>query len=248
MTERNRLIAEPYTRFLVARDLVNLAAAVVLTSVATARRLRIPEDKWVFLHGQADLRERNLLERNDLGEAPAAPMAVRHALEVAEIGIDDVDFFDFYSCFPIAVSNITDALGLLPQDSRGLTLTGGLPYFGGPGNNYSMHAIAEAVERVRASAGQPCVGVRQRWSAVEDIGRHLQHDAEGAGPRRQRRIAARDRGTRSPPRTSPTPTDGPPSKPIPSNTREKARRASWSAGSRRTVAGFWHSWHRMTTS
>lgn len=153
VTERNRVIAEPYTRFLVARDLVNLAAAVVLTSVATARRLGIAEENWVYLHGQAELHERNLFERNNLGEAPSAAMAVRHALEVAEIGIDDVDFFDFYSCFPIAVSNITDALGLSPHDPRGLTLTGGLPYFGGPGNNYSMHAIAEAVERVRAKPG-----------------------------------------------------------------------------------------------
>ncbi|MGV0862992.1 acetyl-CoA acetyltransferase [Mycolicibacterium sp. XJ652] len=153
VTERNRVIAEPYTRFLVARDMVNLAAAVVLTAVATARRLGIPEDNWVYLHGQAELRERNLLERNALGDAPSAAMAVRHALEVAEIVIDDVDFFDFYSCFPIAVSNITDALGLSPDDPRGLTLTGGLPYFGGPGNNYSMHAIAEAVARVRARPG-----------------------------------------------------------------------------------------------
>lgn len=153
VTERNRVIAEPYTRFLVARDLVNLAAAAVLTSVGTARRLGIAEDHWVYLHGQAELRERDLFERNVLGAAPAAPMAVRHALDVAGIGIDDVDFFDFYSCFPIAVSNITDALGLSAHDPRGLTLTGGLPYFGGPGNNYSMHAIAEAVERVRARPG-----------------------------------------------------------------------------------------------
>jgi acetyl-CoA C-acetyltransferase len=138
---------------LVARELVNLSAAVVLTSVAAARRLGIDEDTWVFLHGQADLRERNLLERAHLGDAPAAPMAVQHALETAEVGLDDIDFFDFYSCFPIAVSNITDALGLSPDDPRGLTLTGGLPYFGGPGNNYSMHAIAEAVTRVRAKPG-----------------------------------------------------------------------------------------------
>ena len=34
-----------------------------------------------------------------------------------------------------------------------MTLTGGLPYFGGAGNNYSMHAIAEAVARVRARPG-----------------------------------------------------------------------------------------------
>ena len=88
-----------------------------------------------------------------LGEAPSAVAAVRHALQVAHLGVDDIDFFDFYSCFPIAVFNIIDAIGLSASDPRGLTLTGGLPFFGGPGNNYSMHAIAEAVARVRSRAG-----------------------------------------------------------------------------------------------
>ncbi|MGH3556225.1 MAG: acetyl-CoA acetyltransferase [Mycobacterium sp.] len=153
VTERNRMIADPYPRFLVARDQVNQGAAVLLMSVHAAQRLGIDESKWVFLHGQADLRERNLLERSNFGDGPAAVTAVRHALEVAGLGLDDIDFFDFYSCFPIAVSNITESLGLLPDDPRGLTLTGGLPFFGGAGNNYSMHAIAEAVARVRAKPG-----------------------------------------------------------------------------------------------
>jgi acetyl-CoA C-acetyltransferase len=153
VTDRNRLIADPYPRFLVARDQVNQAAAVLITSISTARRLGIPEANWVFLHGQADLRERDLFDRDDLGEAPSAPAAVRHALDVAGVGLDEINYFDFYSCFPIAVANITETLGLSPDDPRGLTLTGGLPYFGGAGNNYSMHAIAEAVQRVRADPG-----------------------------------------------------------------------------------------------
>jgi acetyl-CoA C-acetyltransferase len=153
VTDRNRRIADPYPRFLVARDQVNQGAAVVMMSVETARRLGVDESKWVFLHGQADLRERDLFERSNLGEAPAAVTAVKHALELAGMSLDDVDFFDFYSCFPIAVSNITETLGLSPDDPRGLTLTGGLPFFGGAGNNYSMHAIVEAVGRVRANPG-----------------------------------------------------------------------------------------------
>ncbi|QLL09792.1 acetyl-CoA acetyltransferase [Mycobacterium vicinigordonae] len=153
VTERNRMISDPYPRFLVARDQVNQGAVVLLTSVQSARRLGVDESKFVFLHGQADLRDRSVLERQNLGEGPAAVTAVRHALEVAGLGLDDIDFFDFYSCFPIAVSNITESLGLSPNDPRGLTLTGGLPYFGGAGNNYSMHAIAEAVQRVRAEPG-----------------------------------------------------------------------------------------------
>ena len=38
----------------------------------------------------------------------------------------------------------------LPTDgSVPLTQTGGLPFFGGPGNNYSMHGIAEMVNTLR---------------------------------------------------------------------------------------------------
>jgi acetyl-CoA C-acetyltransferase len=152
-TERNRLIAEPYTRFLVARDQVNQGAAVLLMSVAAARRLGVPQDRWVFLHGHADLRERSLMERADLSAGPASVLAVRHALDVAGLSLDEIATFDLYSCFPIAVSNICDGLGLAPDDPRGLTLTGGLPFFGGAGNNYSMHAIAETVARMRAEPG-----------------------------------------------------------------------------------------------
>ena len=152
-TGRNRPIADPYTRFLVARDQVNQGAATLLMSVGAARRLGVPEHNWVFLHGHADLQERTLMARNDLATSPAAALAVRHALDVAGIDLADVSAFDLYSCFPIAVFNICDTIGLSPDDPRGLTLTGGLPFFGGAGNNYSMHAIAEAVGRARAEPG-----------------------------------------------------------------------------------------------
>ena len=46
----------------------------------------------------------------------------------------------------IAESNVT-------QHEAALTLTGGLPYFGGAGNNYSMHALAEAVSQLRDGRG-----------------------------------------------------------------------------------------------
>ncbi|GAA4577310.1 acetyl-CoA acetyltransferase [Planotetraspora kaengkrachanensis] len=152
-TERNRMIAEPYTRYVVAREKVNQGAAVLLMSVAAARRLGVPEDRWVFLPGHADLRDQDLLDRADLSAGPASVMAVRHALEVAGVGVADLLTIDLYSCFPIAVSNICDGLGLTADDPRGLTVTGGLPFFGGAGNDYSMHAIAETVQRMRAAPG-----------------------------------------------------------------------------------------------
>ncbi|MBV8928509.1 MAG: acetyl-CoA acetyltransferase [Mycobacteriaceae bacterium] len=154
VTDRNRMISDPYPRLVVARDQVNQGAAVLMMSVDAARRLGVPEEKWVFLHGHADLQEQGLVQRRELGRAPSAVMAVREALAVAGIGVDDVATFDLYSCFPVPVFNICDGLGIAPDDPRGLTLTGGLPFFGGAGNNYSMHAIAETVDAMRSAPGQ----------------------------------------------------------------------------------------------
>jgi acetyl-CoA C-acetyltransferase len=153
ITASNRMIADPYPRLMVARDQVNQGAAVVVMAACVATELGVPEDHWVFLHGHADLRERNLLDRPDLSRAPSAVAATEEALRVADIDIDAIATFDLYSCFPIAVSNVCDGMGLSADDPRGLTLTGGLPYFGGAGNNYSMHAIAETVRAMRDLPG-----------------------------------------------------------------------------------------------
>ena len=59
--------------------------------------------------------------------------------------------FDLYSCFPCAVFSSAAELGIdWKHDPRPLTLTGGLPFFGGPGNNYSLHGIAEMVAKLRS--------------------------------------------------------------------------------------------------
>ncbi|MFC0590442.1 acetyl-CoA acetyltransferase [Novosphingobium aquiterrae] len=153
LTERNRLVAEPYGRLVVARDQVNQGAAIVLASVAEARRLGVPEDRWVYIHGVADCAEPSMLSRADLEKSPAAVAAISTALEVAACDWEKLSHIDFYSCFAIPVFNLLDAFGLDREDPRGWTLTGGLPFFGGAGNNYSSHAIAEAVMRCRAAPG-----------------------------------------------------------------------------------------------
>jgi acetyl-CoA C-acetyltransferase len=138
---------------MVARDQANQGAAVLMTSVRKARELGVPEDRWVYLWGGADVKERTPVQRQDLSKSPASTAAVRRAMEIAGVSLAEIDVFDLYSCFPIAVFNICDDLGLAPDDPRGLTVTGGLPFFGGAGNNYSMHAIAEMIRRLRARPG-----------------------------------------------------------------------------------------------
>lgn len=154
VTDDNRMICDPYPRLLVARDTVNQGAAVVMTSVEAAQRLGIPEDKWVYVHGHADMVEQPLLDRVDLAAAPASVAAAHEGLRVAGLSVDDIATFDLYSCFPFPVFVVAEALGLSGDDPRGLTVTGALPYFGGPGNSYSLHAIAETVSQMRDAPGR----------------------------------------------------------------------------------------------
>ena len=75
---------------------------------------------------------------------------MRGALAHSALRLEDIDCFDIYSCFPSAVEIACNEIGLSPLDPRGVTITGGLPFFGGPGNNYSLHAIAEMTSRLRS--------------------------------------------------------------------------------------------------
>ena len=54
---------------------------------------------------------------------------------------------DVYSCFPVAVQVGAREIGL--DQSRPLTVTGGLTFAGGPLNNYVMHSIARMAELLR---------------------------------------------------------------------------------------------------
>ena len=58
---------------------------------------------------------------------------------------------DIYSCFPVAVSVVARELGIGAELSDGaqLTVTGGLPFHGGPGSNYSMHGVVAMVAKLR---------------------------------------------------------------------------------------------------
>ncbi|MBW2316043.1 MAG: hypothetical protein JRH10_17885, partial [Deltaproteobacteria bacterium] len=81
--------------------------------------------------------------------------------------IDEVAHLDLYSCFGSSVGFATDALGLKATDSRPLTVTGGLPFHGGPGNNYMTHAVASMVENLRENPSDS--------GMVSRAGMHMTH-------------------------------------------------------------------------
>lgn len=155
---KNRLVSDPYTIKLVARDQVNQGAAALVMSLAAAEAAGIARAKMVFLRAATLAAEKEPLARPQFDAYPAADAAIAEALRLAGLGIDAIGAFDFYSCFPIAVFNPIGTLGIAPDDPRGLTVTGGLPFFGGAGNNYAMHAIASMAERLRRAGGHGLVG------------------------------------------------------------------------------------------
>lgn len=168
VSAENRMVCFPYTKLMNAIMDVDQAAAVILTGAATARELGIPEERWVYLWGCGDAVDKWLVsERVNYHSSPALGLAARRALAMAGLTADDIDMFDLYSCFPSAVQLAMGELGLAPDDPRPLTVTGGLAYAGGPGNNYSMHAIATMVERLRAEPEKTGMVTALGWYATK---------------------------------------------------------------------------------
>ncbi|MCU0582703.1 MAG: acetyl-CoA acetyltransferase [Syntrophales bacterium] len=150
VTDRNRMVNFPYTKYMNPIMNVNQAAAVIMTGSDTARNLGIPQGKWVYLHGGADGTDRWFLsERDDFTSSPVVREVASACLSMAGRQIGEMDLFDLYSCFPSATLLQAREIGLDLERLPPLTITGGLPYFGGPGNSYTLHAVVEAVERLR---------------------------------------------------------------------------------------------------
>jgi acetyl-CoA C-acetyltransferase len=154
-TPDNRIVCEPYTKRMTAFPGTDQAAALIVCSLAEATRAGVA-DRAVFVWSGAEATDvRAVSSRPDPGRSPAiaaagdALVAAASSAAGRPVGIDDVACMDLYSCFPSAVQLAADALGIAHDDPRGLTVTGGLPYFGGPGNDYSTHAIATITDRLR---------------------------------------------------------------------------------------------------
>jgi len=151
----NRMICFPYTKFLNAVIDTNQAAGVLMMSAQAAKDLGIEKKKQVYWCGGTSTEEDPwfVSERPDLSESVSLQRCAEETFARTGTSIEDMDFIDFYSCFPVAVELAAEAFGVDESDPRGLTVTGGLPYAGGPGSNYTLHSLATMVERLKTSPG-----------------------------------------------------------------------------------------------
>jgi acetyl-CoA C-acetyltransferase len=154
LADRDRMVAYPFTRNTMAFMDVDMAAAVLVTSHALADQLGIPARQRIYPHGWGYAKEPPYIaQRDELFHSPAMQAASEQALAMAGVAAADIEFLDLYSCFASNVNFSRDVLGIADDDPRALTVTGGLPYFGGPGNNYTTHSMASMVERLRDHPG-----------------------------------------------------------------------------------------------
>lgn len=153
----NRMVTYPYTKLMNANIFTDQAAAMLLCSPEAARAAGVPDDRLVYLQAGADGADRQYFTgRWSLAESPGLRQTAGDALAAAGVGVDDIARFDIYSCFPSAVQMGMKELRLAGPDGgddRPLTVTGGLSFFGGPGNNYVSHSVAAMVDACRADPG-----------------------------------------------------------------------------------------------
>ena len=148
----NRPVSFPYPKLMNSNNSVDQAAALILCSTETAKRLGVPESNWVYPHSGSDGHDHLYVSnRDNLYSSPAIRIAGQRALELADTETDALDYVDVYSCFPIAVQVAAAEIGLDTQ--RPLTVTGGLTFGGGPLNNYVMHSIARMHKLLRGDPG-----------------------------------------------------------------------------------------------
>jgi len=153
-SERNRPMAFPYNKWHCAQMNVDQAGAILICSLAAARRLGIDASRVVFpqvaLESSLSV---PVSQRAHIHRWPS--MEVLGAAAEAHLGyaLTDIEPVEIYSCFPAAVRVQQRALGL-PTDGVP-TITGGEAFAGGPWNNFVLQTTAAMVEQVRTTPGRP---------------------------------------------------------------------------------------------
>lgn len=145
---KNSMLAFPYTKKHNTSWNVDQSSALIFCSVEKAEALNIPRSQWIFPRAIVESNHMNCVSQNaDLSRSIGADIAAQRTLEVASMNAADLDYIDLYSCFPIAVQSYATALQV--ASTQEYTFTGGMPFAGGPLNNYVLQTTCRLVELLR---------------------------------------------------------------------------------------------------
>lgn len=153
-SDKNRPIAWPYCKLMIANNTVNMGAAVILTSYGAARAAGLQDHQLSFVwDGCSAAETRSIVARDTYTHSTAQDTVLRKTLERNSLGANDIDLIELYSCFPCVPKMARRTLGY-PIDRGPFTVAGGLTFFGAPLNAYMVHATTEMVRRLRNGSGR----------------------------------------------------------------------------------------------
>lgn len=148
VNERNRPIAFPYSKLMVANSSVNQGAGFIVASLAEARRRSIAEERLIYVGmGAAAKEPPNILARDRYDHSVSMETSINRTLALNAMTAEDFDCVELYSCFPCVPKMARRILGW-PCD-RPASVFGGLTFGGGPIANYMSHAIVSMVHKLR---------------------------------------------------------------------------------------------------
>ena len=147
-TKKNPRIAYPYNKLHNSSWNVNQSSALILTSEEIADKLNIPVSKRVYPLISSETNHMiGLVQRPDMTNPLGLKLAADFIIETAQKNKIQPSIYELYSCFPVAVQMFSMALNL--PDNINKTVTGGMPFAGGPLNNYMLHASAQMLLKIR---------------------------------------------------------------------------------------------------
>ena len=149
ISKKNKMLAYPYNKLHCTSWNVNQSAALIICSEELANKLKIDNKKRVYPISSSENNHMIAIQqRPKLYESLGMSYAARSINNmIQKLGIE-LDAYDLYSCFPAAVKMFSKSLGLDSETSK--TITGSMPYAGGPLNSFVIHSTVKMIQKIRA--------------------------------------------------------------------------------------------------
>ena len=151
-SKKNLRQAFPYNKYHCTSWNVNQACAIIICSEDVADKLDIPLDKRVYpLASSENNHMISILQRPNLIKPTGMHLAAKFILDICSKNNLIPNLYDLYSCFPVAVQMFAKSLKL--NNIKDKTITGAMPFAGGPLNSYVLHSTAKLIEKLRENNG-----------------------------------------------------------------------------------------------
>tara|TARA_Y100000741_G_scaffold212468_1_gene161825 strand:- start:221 stop:1675 length:1455 start_codon:yes stop_codon:yes gene_type:complete len=148
-SKKNKMLAYPYNKLHCTSWNVNQSAALIICSEELANKLEIDNKKRVYPISSSENNHMIAIQQRpklyeSLGMIYAAK-SINKMIDKLDIRLDA---YDLYSCFPAAVKMFSKSLELGSEIPK--TITGSMPYAGGPLNSFVIHSTVKMIQKIRA--------------------------------------------------------------------------------------------------